>query len=188
MSIRFISILTVCAIFWPGIACNSLPRHPISQTRNAESRSSGTGVVSPYEGTLMTFDQPVRIPGRILPPGSYRFTPEAGIALTEVRVQITNVDRSKTIANLKMRTVSQYQLGAVEADSDWKVGQLVVVMAEGRQGQPATLLNCYYVGKLSGLRFIYPSSVRLQLAGETHKVLVFNPSEARLARKEALGE
>jgi hypothetical protein len=100
----------------------------------------------------VTFSQPVEIPGKVLPAGTYWFV----LANTPDRetVQILNGDRSESYAILQTvnRERPESQYGAA------------FVIAEREKSQPAAVIAWFYPGSTVGHEFLYPAQVEKQLA------------------------
>lgn len=132
------------------------------------------------QATEITFQQPVRVPGRVLSPGTYWFVvPDMGTNGGLNRVQIKNANGTKVMDQVLTENVDPAQEGQdVRVHGiHWPNGRVVLTFAEGRQGQPVTLLDWYYPGMSDGHRFVYSSQRRKQLSEETHKTLTFRPGD-----------
>ncbi len=132
------------------------------------------------QATQMTFEQPVRIPGQVLPPGTYWFKAlDSGGGSDPNRVQVMNADGSKAIAQLQTQTADHAPSGAETTANGvkWPTGKVVIVVAEGRKGEPVTLLSWYYPGRTDGHRFVYTDREQKQLDEETHHTLAFEPGD-----------
>jgi hypothetical protein len=132
------------------------------------------------QATEMTFQQPVRVPGRVLSPGTYWFLVEdSGPNGGMNRVQIKNANGTKVIDQILTENVDPAQEGQeVRANGVvWPNGRVVLTLAEGTKGQPITLLDWYYPGMSDGHRFVYSSQRTKQLSEETHNTLTFRPGD-----------
>src|ERR1700692_4682276 len=93
--------------------------------------------------TILTFSEPVQIPGQVLPAGTYSFK----LANTDTRqnvVQIFSADGTVVLATLQ--TASTERLKAT--------GDTVITLAEG-SSEPVTLVKWFYPGSLIGNEFLY---------------------------------
>lgn len=128
----------------------------------------------------VTFQQPVRIPGQVLPPGTYWFTvpTDVGGDSNLNIVRISNADGTKVIADLNTVTEDPAQFGQqVTIDGvRWPTGKAVMTLAEGTNGS-ATLLSWYYPGRIDGHSFIYSSRRESQLKEENHVTLASRPGD-----------
>jgi hypothetical protein len=93
--------------------------------------------------TKLSFSQPVEIPGRVLPAGTYWFK----LADTQPRnvVEIFSSNWSKMYATLV--TVPEYRLQSTNHTQ--------VEFAERPHDKPEALLTWYYPGRLTGHEFLY---------------------------------
>lgn len=110
--------------------------------------------------TILTFSQPVEIPGQTLPAGTYRFV----LVNTETSlntVQIFNADRTKLYATLNTVPASRSEV----------TGDTVVSFAERASGQQAAIKTWFYPGMTDGHEFLYGSKEERELAGD-QKVVV----------------
>ena len=129
------------------------------------------------QATEMTFNQPVRIPGQVLPAETYWFTIVDDIGGSNDVVRIYNADGSKVISTLDARTTDLTGGFGDEVTVDgvrWPTGKAVLTFAEGRNGQPAALLDWYYPGRTDGHEFVYRSERQKQLDEEKHETIAIN--------------
>ena len=132
------------------------------------------------QATEMTFQQPVRIPSQVLQPGTYWFkVQDSGNGSDPNKVEVTNADGTKTIAMLQTQTSDHSQFGAVTEENGVKFpsGKVIIVVAQGRKGEPVSLLDWYYPGRPDGHRFVYSDREQKQVDEETHHTLAFNPGD-----------
>ena len=129
------------------------------------------------QATQVTFERPVRIPGQVLSPGTYWFTVESSATGGLNRVLIKNADGTKVIAQLETANSDHAQEGQYVRENGvtWPSGKVVLTFAEGRKGEPISLLTWYYPGRTDGHRFVYSDRQQKQLDEEQHKTLAFNP-------------
>jgi hypothetical protein len=103
--------------------------------------------------TRVTFSQPVQIPGRVLPAGTYVFVlPEEIDDHFEVR--IFNADRTMLYATL-------LTIGAERSKS---TDNTVFGLAERGTAQPEAIVTWFYPGETTGHEFLYPKPMRQELA------------------------
>lgn len=132
------------------------------------------------QATEMTFNQPVRIPGQVLPAGTYWFTVPDTINGSMDVVQIYNTDGSKLISTLNARTTDVTGGWGQEATINgvhWPTGKLVLTFAEGGNLQPAALLDWYYPGRTDGHEFVYSGRRQKQLDEERHETIAINVAD-----------
>ena len=100
------------------------------------------------EGTMITFAQPVEIPGQVLGPGSYYFVRiDHGNSPDVNLIQIFNSDQTKLIATIQTSTTER------RLDTS---GKTVLTFAETAKDAPLALRSWFYPGSLEGHEFLYP--------------------------------
>jgi len=112
------------------------------------------------QATRFTFSQPVEIPGRVLPAGTYWFQ----LADTHDReiVQILDEDR-----NL-LATVF-----AIRRQRHGNGDEVAITLANRGAGQPEAVVAWFFVGETSGHELLYPKQVQRELARDKQDTLVF---------------
>jgi len=103
--------------------------------------------------TVMTFNQPVEIPGQILPAGTYTFKLLNSPSDRHI-VQVFNADGSQLIATIL--TINDYRLKPT--------GRTVVKFAEQPGDAPDALKAWFYPGDNFGQEFVYPKTRAIELA------------------------
>src|SRR5271154_814687 len=103
--------------------------------------------------TVMTFSQPIEIPGQILPAGTYTFVLLDSPADRHI-VQIFNADGSQIIATVL--AINDYRLKPT--------GDTVVKFAERSGDNPEALKAWFYPGDNFGQEFVYPKKRAIELA------------------------
>lgn len=103
--------------------------------------------------TFVTFDQPVAIPGQVLPAGKYTFTILDSFANRNI-VQIWNEDKTNLIATVL--AIPNYRLTPT--------GETVIQFSERPANQPQALKAWFYPGHASGIEFVYPKGEAIQIA------------------------
>lgn len=111
--------------------------------------------------TIFTFNQPVQIPGAVLPAGTYRFQllnadSEQGI------VQIFNADRTVLFAMVQ----------AISAERMEPTGDTTLTLAEPEAGRPGALVKWFYPGDVIGHEFVYPKHEEERIAHAAHETFV----------------
>ena len=120
------------------------------------------------QATIITFSQPVQIPGKVLPAGSYLFKLAESDADLNV-VQIFSADRTKLYATLQ----------TVSTDRLEPTGNTMVALAEQGAGQPEVLLKWFYPGRDIGNEFLYSKHEEKELAQDKqHNVVADEPNAA----------
>jgi len=110
--------------------------------------------------TILTFSQPVEIPGHVLPAGTYRFQLADTTGDRHI-VQVFNADGSKIIASVM--TISDYRLKATD--------QTVIRFNEVPRGAPEAIRAWFYPGNNVGQEFVYPKPRAMQLAKASKAVV-----------------
>ena len=113
------------------------------------------------QATFFTFSQPVQIPGRVLPAGTYLF--ELVNSFNHEIVRISNADRTNVIAIIQARPTQQKGLS----------GKSAIVLAERGVSQPEAIVAWSYPGHVEGHQFLYPKQVQEQVAKEKQDTIVF---------------
>ena len=105
------------------------------------------------QATRVTFSQPVRIPGRVLPAGTYVFVlPDE--ANDHFQVRIFNADRSMLVATL-------FTIGVERSKP---TDNTVFGFAERGSAQPEAIVTWFYPGETTGHEFVYPKQMQQELA------------------------
>jgi hypothetical protein len=110
--------------------------------------------------TVVTFSQPVEIPGAILPAGTYVFKLYDSFMDRKV-VQVYTADGSHVIATIL--TINDYRLTATD--------QTVMKFRERPADQPVALRAWFFPGDNFGYEFVYPKHRAVELA-KAEKVVV----------------
>src|ERR1700747_342712 len=113
------------------------------------------------QATVITFSQPVQIPGKVLPAGSYLFKLAESDSDLNV-VQIFSADRTTLYATLQ----------TIATDRPEPTGHTVVALAEQGDGQPDALLKWFYPGRETGNEFVYPRHQEKELAQDKQQTIV----------------
>jgi LPXTG-motif cell wall-anchored protein len=103
--------------------------------------------------TVMTFSQPVEIPGQVLPAGTYTFKLADSLSDRHI-VQIFNADGSQIIATIL--AINNYRLQPTD--------ETVVKFAERAGDNPEALKAWFYPGENYGQEFVYPKQRAIELA------------------------
>ena len=119
------------------------------------------------QATTITFSQPVQIPGKVLPAGSYLFKLASSDSDLNI-VQIFSADRTVLYATLQ----------TIQTDRPEPTGHTVVALAEQGAGQPDALLKWFYPGREIGNEFLYPGHKEKELAQDKQQTIVADQSTA----------
>ncbi len=105
------------------------------------------------EATQVTFNQPVQIPGRILPAGTYWFVlPNDNTQHYQVRIY--NSDR--TVFYATVLTIGAERLQPTD--------KTAITFAVREPGQPEAIVYWFYPGSTIGHEFLYPAKTWKELA------------------------
>jgi hypothetical protein len=112
--------------------------------------------------TEVTFNQPVEIPGRVLPAGTYWFV-LTGDTFSRDFVRIYSADRQTVYATIL----------TVETQRPKPADGISFTFAERESSKPDVLLNWYYPGETIGHQFQYKKPEEKELAqGKQREVVV----------------
>ena len=114
------------------------------------------------QATQLTFSQPVQIPGRVLPAGTYWFVLADTSIANRNLIHIFNADRSTLYA-----TVS-----AITAERARSSDHTALTFAERESTQPSAILTWFYPGRAIGHEFVYPTPEEKELASAKHQTVV----------------
>ena len=115
------------------------------------------------QATTITFNQPIQIPGQVLPAGTYLFKLANSDSGRDF-VQILNSDRTHVYATLP----------TIPTDRQDPTGHTVITLAEQGAGKPDVLLKWFYPGNLTGNEFLYSDQKEKELAHAEQQTIVAN--------------
>ena len=104
------------------------------------------------QSTELTFSQPVQIPGRVLPAGTYWFVLADNIANRNI-VHIFNSDHTMLYATVQ----------TISAERPQPTNATAISFAETQSMQLNAIVTWFYPGSTSGHEFVYPQSVEQEL-------------------------
>ncbi len=114
------------------------------------------------QASQLTFSQPVQIPGRVLPAGTYWFV----LANTSIGnrniIHIFNSDRSTLYATV----------GTISAERVQPFDHTALTFAERDSMQPSVLVTWFYPGSKTGHEFVYPPQDEAEFASAKHETVV----------------
>ena len=110
--------------------------------------------------TVIKFNQPVEIPGQVLPAGTYTMELFDSFGNRHI-VRIYNTDRTKLLATVL--AIPNYRLTPT--------GDTVTTFAERPANAPNALKAWFYPNDKFGQEFVYPKARAVQLAQETHETI-----------------
>jgi hypothetical protein len=110
------------------------------------------------EKTIETFHEPVEIPGRVLPKGTYVFRLLDSSGDRDI-VQIFNAKQTKLYATIL--AIPDYRLRSSDKP--------VIRFEERKSTSPEAVKAWFYPGRLFGEEFVYPESRARVIAKRTHQ-------------------
>jgi hypothetical protein len=116
--------------------------------------------------TILTFSQPVEVPGQVLPAGQYVFKLLDSQADRHI-VQIFNADETKLYGTFL--TIPDYRLEPTD--------QTVITFAETAAGAPRAIQAWFYPGDNYGEDFVYPKTQAAALAKANKKPVLSMSSD-----------
>jgi hypothetical protein len=106
--------------------------------------------------TIMTFSEPVQLPGMTLPAGKYRFE-MADINNAAHTVRVLSEDGQKVLGTF-------HTIPTVQATRDLSDTDTLVMFSERPAGQPQAAKEWYYPQRSIGEEFVYPREQALAIA------------------------
>lgn len=97
--------------------------------------------------TVMTFNNPVEVPGKVLPAGTYVFKLASSQSDRQI-VQIFTKNQRDVLATIQ--AVPDYRLNPTDKS--------VISFEERPSGEPEALRSWFYPGENYGVHFVYPKS------------------------------
>jgi LPXTG-motif cell wall-anchored protein len=117
--------------------------------------------------TIVTFSQPVEVPGGVvLPPSTYVFKLLDSASNRHI-VQIFNEDQTHIYATIL--AIPNYRLRVT--------GKTVITFTERAAGEPQAIRAWFYPGDNFGQEFVYRKSRAVELAKQTNSTIHAMPSE-----------
>src|SRR5258706_15821961 len=114
------------------------------------------------QASQLTFSQPVQIPGRVLPAGTYWFVlADTSIGNRNI-IHIFNSDRSTLYATIS----------TIAAERAQASDHTAFTFAERESTQPSAIVTWFYPGRKTGHEFIYPPQDERELASAKHETVV----------------
>lgn len=119
-----------------------------------------------YKKTVMTFNEPVEVPGTVLPAGTYVFKLLDSTSDRHI-IQIFNKDENHLYATIL--AIPDYRMEPT--------GKTVVTFEEREAGSPQAVRAWFYPGDLYGQEFVYPKVRAVELAKQSNQHVLSMPSE-----------
>ena len=95
--------------------------------------------------TIVTFNEPIQIPGQVLPAGTYVFKLASSNSDRHI-VQVWNEDQTQILATIL--TAPDYRVDAPD--------RTIMELEERRGNSPMALHSWFYPGDNAGQQFLYP--------------------------------
>ena len=114
------------------------------------------------QATEVTFNQPIQVPGQILPAGTYLFKLADSDDLNVV--QIFSSDRTHLYATLQ----------TIPTENRQAPDDTTVALAEQAAGKPDVLLKWFYPGEQTGHEFVYSNQLEKEIAQDKQQTVVAN--------------
>jgi membrane anchored protein len=118
------------------------------------------------KATKLTFSEPVEVPGRVLPAGTYWFTLADSDSDRNI-VQIWDADRMHLVTTIL--AVPDYRMQPA--------GRTVIHFEERPSDSPEAIHSWFYPGSNYGEEFVYPKVRATQLAKQTSRPVLSMPNE-----------
>jgi len=125
--------------------------------------------------TILTFSQPVQLPGQTLPAGKYRFE-MADINNAAHTVRVLSEDGTKVIGTFST-------VPTTTPTRDLRDTDTMVMFAERPAGQPQAAKAWYYPQRSIGEEFVYPKAQALALA-QANRTAVASEENGKVVRVE----
>jgi hypothetical protein len=122
--------------------------------------------------TILTFSQPIEVPGKVLPAGTYTFRLLDSMSYRHI-VQIWNEDGTQLITTVL--AIPNYRLKPTE--------ETVIKFHERPGDSPEALRAWFYPGDNFGQEFVYPKGRAIQLAQASNEIVpaeTVEPTESTL--------
>lgn len=132
----------------------------------AVAAPAGAHAAQPDSTAVLTFTEPIEIPGQVLPAGSYTFSLLESMTDRHI-VQISSADGTRILSTVM--TVPHYRL-------DRTAGTVMTYRA-GEAGAPAALRAWYHPNDTVGHEFVYPRSRATALAALTNEPVKALPGD-----------
>jgi hypothetical protein len=126
--------------------------------------------------TILTFSQPIQIPGRVLPAGTYVF-------------KLANSDSDRNIVEIfnSDQTHLYGMFQTIPAERREPSDDTAITFAERSGGNPEALLKWFYPGSLTGHEFEYSSRQEKELAQERQQTVVASRQPTAISAPTGMG-
>jgi len=115
------------------------------------------------QATILTFSQPIQVPGKVLPAGTYVFKLANSDFQRDI-VQIFNSEQTHLYATFQ----------TIPTERPTSTDDTSITFAERGDGNPDVLLKWFYPGELTGHEFVYSRQREKELAHDRQQTVVAN--------------
>lgn len=122
------------------------------------------------QATQLTFSQPVQVPGRVLPAGTYWFVLADDAANRNI-VHIFNSDRSTLYATVE----------TISAERPVPTNGTAITFADGPSMQQNAIVTWFYPARTHGHEFVYPKPVEQELGQASHHTVTASDKHAGMS-------
>jgi len=126
--------------------------------------------------TILSFSEPVQLPGKTLAAGKYRFE-MADVNNAAHTVRVLSEDGKTVIGTF-------HTIPSTQPQRDLRDQDTLVMFSERPAGQPQAAREWYYPGRSIGEEFVYPRAQALQLA-KANNTSVATEEEGKISRVES---
>ena len=129
-----------------------------------------------HQTSKLTFSQPIVVPGRVLPAGTYVFRLASSNSNLDL-VQIFNADQTHLYGTFE----------TISAERQTSAADTVVTLAQQGSGNPDTLVKWFYPGLLTGHEFVYSKTEERDIAHDRQQVVEANQPSTSNSQPTAVG-
>jgi hypothetical protein len=129
-----------------------------------------------HQTSTLTFSQPIEVPGRVLPAGTYIFRLASSDSNLDL-VQIFNADQTHLYGTFQ----------TVSAERRTSADDTVVTLAQQGSGNPNALVKWFYPGLLTGHEFVYSKVEEKEIAHDRQQVVEANQPSTSNSQPAAAG-
>lgn len=126
--------------------------------------------------SILTFSQPIEVPGQVLPAGTYLFKLASSESDRDL-VQIFNSDQTHLYGTFQ----------TIPTDRRNPTDNTAFTFAEQGAGSPEALTKWFYPGELSGHEFVYSKAQEKQISHDRQDLVVSNRQPTSNSQPPAAG-
>ena len=128
------------------------------------------------QSSKLTFSQPIEVPGRVLPAGTYVFRLASSNSNLDL-VQVFNADQTHLYGTFE----------TVSAERRTSADDTVVTLAQEGSGNPDALVKWFYPGLLTGHEFVYSKTEERDIAHDRQQVVEANQPSTSNSQPAGIG-